>query len=560
MPRGIPLMVWLVTALFASISMLASVQHPTYRAADEPRHVDLVRHMALHPFDYPNYDERYVSQSVQRSVPYVRVLIGSERTWFYRLHDSAPPATKRPSFQDLGSEQPTTERNQLTQHPPLYYAFAGWTLRAVTEVVPGAQDWPFDRTVLFLRLLSIMLVLPIPLLCFLTVRRLGGNEFVGTAAACLAIAPPYFTTVISSVTNDSMLILEGGLLTYLLARVWTGDLSRRTAIAVGTVLGAALLTKGLAIYMPVFVAGGYALAAVRSSSRRAALAPASLAVGLGLVLGGWWWVRNLVVNGAIQPTSVDYPPPGERPFSDWYWLGRMTRMMSEQFFIPDYGTRNHDSIGRAIIVLLGWGLVVVTSIAWIFMRRRTERFSVVEAGLLAVPVIAPLTMVMWSNYQWWHDYFRVVGVGARYMLPGTVGASVLIAGGACWLARGRARFVALAALVLVGVGHLWGTLSDLRRYFGPWRSDYEHWFLAMVDWAPIPTRWTIAIVVLTAQLWAATLVAIWLHRPVVREDPATDGRWAPERPADPVEAKDGKRSSVRLNITGSLDEGVTTRV
>jgi hypothetical protein len=528
-------MVWLTVALFGSLGLLATVQHPTYRAPDEPRHVDLVRLMSQHPFSYPNFDGRHVSEAVQRSAPVVGVTV-TNYTSFRRLRDHAPPATKRPSFTDLGSEQQTTELNQLAQHPPLYYVAAGLTLRAVTEVVPGAEDWPFDRTVLFLRLLSVLLVLPIPLLCFLTARRLGADDFTGTAAALLAIAPPYFTTVISCVTNDSLLVLEGGLLTYLLARVWTGDLTRRTALGVGTVLGAALLTKGLALYMPVFVAAAYALAALRSPVRRAALAPASIALGLGLVLGGWWWVRNLVVNGAIQPTAVVYPQPGARPFSDLQWLARMMRVMSEQFFVPFYGTGQYAPLARVLIVL-GWGVILVCFLAWIIGRRRSERFAVAEAGLLAVPVVAPLTMVLWSTYSWWRAYFRFVGVGARYMLPGTVGAAVVIAGGASLLARGHTRVVALLSLLLLAGAHLWGTLADLRKFFGPPDAGYKQWWLAMLDWAPIPSRVTAGLPVLIALFLAATLIAIARHRPDTQ-----------------------KKSSVRLNITGSLDEGVTTRV
>lgn len=524
-PRGIPLMMWLTTALFAAVTLLSTVQHPTYRAPDEPRHVDLVRMMSNQVW-YPNYDERYVSEAVQRSVPRVAVVI-TDRTRFHKLQNHAPPATTRPSFRELGSDQPTSEINQLAQHPPLYYAFAGWTLRAVNELVPGAEDWPFDRTVLFLRLLSVLLVLPLPLLCFVTARRMGADDFTGTAAACLSFVSPYATNIMSSVTNDSLLLLEGSLLTYLLVRVWTGDLSRRSAILTGTVLGAALLTKGLALYMPVFVAGAYALAAARSPSRRAAVAPGVLALGLGLVLGGWWWVRNIVVNGTIQPTAASYPPGGERPFSDRHWLIRMVSSMSRQFFVPNYTTTEHLWVGRTLIGL-GWAVLLAAFVGWIILRRKSERFAVFEATLLAMPVVAPLIMVLRSAYHWWIDYFRLVGVGARYMLPGTVGATVIIAGAGSLIAHGRTRVLTLAALGLVAVGHVWGTMADLRRYFGPRRAHYEGWWLAMVDWAPIPAWVTFALTVLVAQLWAATFMAICLHR-AARQTAGTEGAPAPER-------------------------------
>ena len=123
------------------------------------------------------------------------------------------------------------------------------------------------------------------------------------------------------------------------------------------------------------------------------------------------------------------------------------------------------------------------------------------------------------------------------MLPGTVGAAVVIAGGASLLARGHTRVVALLSLLLVAGAHLWGTLADLRKFFGPPDAGYKQWWLAMLDWAPIPSRVTTGLPVLIAFVLVATLLGIALHRPDTE-----------------------KRSSVRLNITGSLDEGVTTRV
>jgi hypothetical protein len=118
-----------------------------------------------------------------------------------------------------------------------------------------------------------------------------------------------------------------------------------------------------------------------------------------------------------------------------------------------------------------------------------------------------------------------------------VAAAALIAGGAGLLARGHTRVLALLSLLLVAGAHLWGTLADLRKFFGPPDASYKQWWLAMLDWAPIPARVTEGLPVLIALFLAATLVGICLHRPDTQ-----------------------KRSTVRLNITGSLDEGVTTRV
>ena len=221
MPWGIPLMVWLTVALFGSLSLLATVQHPTYRAPDEPRHVDLVRLMLATPVQLPQLRRAACLRGgPERSAPVVGVTV-TNYTSFRRVRDFAPPATKRPSFRDLGSEKQTTELNSAGPAP------ADQRRRRRTDAVRG------DRGGAGRRGLAVRPHGPVPPPAERPAgashpaavlphgssarrRRLHRNGCI----ALLAFVPPYFTTVISCVTNDSLLVLEGGLLTYLLTRVW----------------------------------------------------------------------------------------------------------------------------------------------------------------------------------------------------------------------------------------------------------------------------------------------------------------------------------------------------
>ena len=59
-----------------------------------------------------------------------------------------------------------------------------------TPYVPGARDWSFDQVVGFLRFLSVLLVLPLPLIVFHTARRMYGSVPVATGAAAVPLAIP----------------------------------------------------------------------------------------------------------------------------------------------------------------------------------------------------------------------------------------------------------------------------------------------------------------------------------------------------------------------------------
>jgi hypothetical protein len=64
--------------------------------------------------------------------------------------------------------------------------------------------------------------------------------------------------------------------------------------------------------------------------------PATIAVGGGLALGGWWWVRNYVRYGAVQPNGWGVDPPRREPlllpdsFLTWFWY--FVRTMTGRFW------------------------------------------------------------------------------------------------------------------------------------------------------------------------------------------------------------------------------------
>ena len=116
--KGIPRAVWLITAVFGLLLLSYSVLFPIYRAPDEVNHVDMIWGIR-NERRYPNFDTRTFSADVFASRSVARV-----DAPFHRLATEAIPRGQRPTFAQLAPYGPTTYRNQVAQHPPLYYAHA----------------------------------------------------------------------------------------------------------------------------------------------------------------------------------------------------------------------------------------------------------------------------------------------------------------------------------------------------------------------------------------------------------------------------------------------------
>jgi 4-amino-4-deoxy-L-arabinose transferase-like glycosyltransferase len=129
-------------------------------------------------------------------------------------------------------------------------------------------------------------------------------------AAGLVAFNPQFLFVSALVTNDALLAaLSAGLL-WLIVRT-DGRRTSREAIAIGTVLGLALLTKQSAIILiPIAM-----LAVVRQDGREAsvrrehkalappllirALAPSLIVLMTAALVAGWWYMRNWRLYGDL---------------------------------------------------------------------------------------------------------------------------------------------------------------------------------------------------------------------------------------------------------------------
>lgn len=547
--RRVPALVWAVTALHIALMALCTVLYPAFAGLDETTHVDMVYAYSQGHGPYPP-GGRLLSRGVE--VAYGNLSVPPKNNTTY---SDTPIAARdqRPSFDAAGGDVPSQTYlvpNQMVQHPPLYYVVEAAVLK-----LPGVSDLAYDRQVTLLRWVSLLMLAPLPLLIWATGRRLLGPD--SRAPALAAVVPatiPGLSRLGGSVNNDNLLILLAAVLALVVARVLGGDLRKRTGAVVGLVLGLALLTKGLALVLPVFVAAAYLVA--WSRHRRPTLVPLALAAGVSAVVGGWWWARNLVLYGAVQPSGlgpvwtprIEGPP---RPGFSWSrFVPEFVERLSMRFWgglgYPDTPIMPKAFTGAWLALFVAAALVGVG----FGLGGRRGRLA---AATLLLPAIGLVALIFIGAGNAYVFNGRLPGIQGRYVYAGLTPLAVLFALGLTRLA-GRAGRV--LPLLLVGAGVVtqawaWRLLISAwwvpRAAVGNGEASARGSLAGIERWSPWPdwaTRVPFAAVPLLALVALAVAVAGLRRDP--RPEPAGDAQAAPG-PVHDGQVDDGQVDDGRLH-------------
>ena len=476
-------MAW-ATLLWALLLVLWVQLTPLYRAADEPAHVDLV----LHLLDGGAYEEPgrlTYDPRVRASLP-LAGLSAPEETDLTALSPLPFSTTEVPDRSASYDQLPVPPGlppvvNQMTQHPPLYYGL----MAAGARLLPGFQEESFPRQLGALRLLSALLLLPLPALAAAAARRLAAAPAVAAAAALLPLAVPQLAHVGGAVTNDALLALLGAAVAVPLLAVSQGDVSRRTAALTGLLLGLALLTKAFAVGLVAWAALAYGLALLgpARAARRRAVTSALLAAGVALAAGGWWWVANLVRYGALQPQGQALLPEVDTdPHLVEYTLGVVSRLTASTWGLFGWLEVPLPAAVRwsaAVAVVLGLALAVA----------RPSRPGGWQRAAASVALAAFCVQCAVVYQQSLKNYLRggyYAGLQGRYLFAFVGVVAALVAVGLALPLRRRRPYAPLLALAGVVLLQGTGVAVALR---GFWEEDGAGLGRALdvqAAWAPFP--------------------------------------------------------------------------
>jgi 4-amino-4-deoxy-L-arabinose transferase-like glycosyltransferase len=545
-----------MTGLHIALMAMCTVLYPAFAGPDETFHVDMAYAYSQGHGPYPP-GGRLLARGIE--VVYGRLTVPPAPGPY--SDTPVTPRGQRPSIDAAGGDRPPQGYpvpNQLVQHPPLYYLIDAGVLQ-----LPGVDRLPYDQQVALLRWVSVLLLAPLPLLAWATARRLVGDGPVALTAAVLPVTMPGLTHIGGMVNNDNLLTVLVATSMLVLARVLSGDLRTRTGALVGLLMGLAMLTKGLALVLPVPVAAVYGVAWLRH--RRPPFAALGWAAALTVAVGGWWWVRNLLLFGAVQPNGfgptwgavVNGPPkPGQT------WLGYPAEFLSRFSSRLWGGIGYPDQPTLPAWLTAGWLAALAAGVLVGVAFGIGGSWGRVAAFTYTLPALALTGLIFYHAGQSYVYNGRLPGIQGRYVYPGLTALAVLFAIGVVRLAGRYARAV---PLLVLGAGLLTQAQA--------WRLLISQWWVprhtvgdragmvrgaldGILRWSPWPTIPTLAPFVAVGLL---TLVAAVLAvSAVVRATPLAPiaGPLADATPTDatPTEARTDRTPASHPPDTSSAHE------
>lgn len=464
-----------VTIIVAGALALGTVAKPIYRAPDEAGHADLAYGVFVER-SYPEPQDRNFAERVRNS----REVVGHGDWGPDDLTAAnAPSRNQRGPFADFGDEQPSHLSNYIAQHPPAYYVAAGAWLELVSFAIASpVTELNFDLVVWLLRLFSAVLIVPVPVLAFATASRVGIPVTGAVVAAAATGAIPMFVYIGSAVNNDNLLVLGFAGLAWLLAGVTAGDRRWRTAVSVALLGGVALLTKLFAFVIFPWIVVAYLMGALRVGWR-STVVPALVGVGGSGLIGGWWWVSNLIQHGELQPQAAALPAAeaGFEPDLGW-WLPFAAGRLIKRFWIEP-NIVPWDVHWPELTATTLFAVLVIGGVAAAVRGGRGA-----ELGVQLLPFSLMLAGVAYGAWSLYADTGQPVGLHGRYFYGGVIGLATSV-GMLLAVAREHTRrwflWTAIAGVVAIQAT---GTLLVVSGFYGLAYEGLTDSVRAMLAWSP----------------------------------------------------------------------------
>ncbi len=515
---------WLITALFALILAGWSVLAPLYHSPDEKEHADAVMRLE----EGRGWPSAATASLTPEGVG-AYYLSPTARVFTHTLDGSVgtlPPQYAqgrhiRPTWENAAKLHGTSARyiQQIPQHPPGYYWYEAALLR-----LGGAAGWRWDIAVSTMRLLSALLMVWLPLLCWATAWRFTGKRLAGIAASVVPLAVPSLAQIGASINNDNLLTLSGAAIMLGLTCAMRGDRTRSCALWTGIWLAIALWTKAFALLLIPLVILVYTAPWLRErwQAVRARAHPPSfggrlrswlpdrrigallgLSAGVGIAIGCWWYVVNEIRYGSTLPPVHGLSPGNDIGHRNWEFLREATQMVLWRWW-GSIGWSEVNTPWRLVIV----ATVVAACIGIIGLLRSPGR----RLALLALlwPTVTTYLLVVGKVT---HDYLQthhVAALAGRYLYVGFTGVAVIIGVGCACLPRKVGRWSPLL-LLIAGLGIQAETAHlAVNRWWRPIGGTLRQAWDAFSVWStwPVGVLWTglALLAVLAVAAFAALLL------------------------------------------------------
>jgi hypothetical protein len=532
-PRPVPMSVILASVLLFLSSVLWAIVVPGFQAPDELMHANSVIRVA-EGGGWPRPTDARVEDALFDAWELAGGIRDGVRTVFPGTLNGSPGATlfadidpprddDRRSFHELADgprpagPRPAGSYDQMTQHPPGYYAVAA----AVYDLV-GAGEWRYDRALFLLRALTALMIAGIvPVSCYVGARQLSGAESVGKVAAFVPLFIPQLQYIGGAVTNDGAAIATASVLWALLLTVTCSGPTRTRLLFLAVTMAAACWTKGTALSLlpcvPVGIAIGYRR--TRGGTLRQWALPASVAIAAtsaaAFVLGGWWWAVNLIRYGQLQPSGVPIHEAAGDVLDPVEFL-RIFVLRIRWTFFGEVGVREPPVFNELTIALAV--LVVVMCVVGLSTRDRLGARIVMVLGMGTTAGVLFAT-----TYSAHLTTKGLPGIQGRYLFVLVVPLAVLVAAGLVRVARLirlPTRWL-LSGVALSGTGvAVLGVFLGSQVFYTVEGPPWEKALHLLLGWAPWPPP---VIAGILAALLLSGLMAAWVPAREAVAEPVSNG-------------------------------------
>lgn len=516
----LPRAVLAITVLWCSVLMTWSVLMPAYRSTDEISHISN-GYLLLETGTWPGYQQARLLAWVVAAVP-------PEHAGYTPL--TTDTASMAPSFAELRDQTPPElwfgEVSTPGQHPPGYYAM----LAGLLAVLPA--DVPAHVTTWWLRLLSVAMLTPLPVVLAYGARRLRAPPVVVVTAAATPLAIPQLGALGGAVSNDNLMTLTGALTTLCAVYAATGDRRWRLAVMTGVVLALALFTKAFAIILLPLAVGGFLLGGWRAGAVGDALKRIAVVAAIAATTG-WWWLANVIRYGTVQPSGHQPALAG----------GPLDPLPAFPDYFDELVIRIPVRFWAAISVQIGqqpppfpyWvttGLFALLCLTALLVLFRARSFAMTRADvvLLLLPFAGTYAAIIAGTWPLYLQTGLRLGLQGRYLYTGLVGIALVVLLGLTAGMAVRRRWIVLA--IVAGGGGAFTALSLYKVAGFHWAardSTLPEALAALRAWSPVGDVGLVLIAALgiAALLTTAAMVVGVARREHRRDAPETQPRAAP---------------------------------
>jgi len=429
--KGLPIFIWLLLAIFLARAFIYTSFIPPWQGPDEPQHYDYIHYLQTEK-NLPVLGEVVFCDKVRSSLSKFYFNEYAREKNPYTRHgglDTKEKIITQISHLDKvkngeESKENIKQRNQIIQHPPLYY-LAGAVL-----------TWPFKNgsllnSIYILRLFGALLGFGVVLLTYLTVALIyERNQYPAYAATAFVALNPMFTHVTTLVNNDTLTNFFFALFLFLLVRSLKYGFNIRRALSIGLVIGAGLLTKvffGLAFILLV-------LAAIIFRSRIVSdYKLPLLSLGLGVLVSGAYYGRNLMLYKTLQPVfkfrMLDVSSYANMSFTKFLLESNFSQKFIISFWsnfgwIKPRFTGIYYRILMVIVIFALMGLAVYL----VNLARKKETFELKLLSLFLFSIALLALVIAFNSYRGARVTGVVEGVQGRYLFSfiGVIGLIIYL--------------------------------------------------------------------------------------------------------------------------------------